>query len=224
MRNAARETLATWNDESERDRRNVRWALVVAVALHALFFRLPLPETVAAEAETRKPIVFPIQTARFNPPPPREQQMIPERRTRRVPWPDPTPDDPEPLVVPEEVELPRDLYDTDLVLGLPEAPPPPLPTGPIRVGGDVVAPVKLHAPLPRYTEIARKARIQGVVFVEATIDTDGNVRDVQLIKGLSMGLSEAALEAVRGWRFEPATLNGKPVAVIYQLQIHFHLR
>lgn len=223
MRNGARETLETWSDESERDRRNVRWAFVVAVVLHALFFRLQLPETVAAEPQIRKPIVFPIQTARFSPPPPREQQTIPERRTRRVPWPDPTPDDPEPLMVPEEIETPRDLYGTDLVLGLPKAPPPPPPPGAIRVGGNVVAPVKIHAPPPRYPEIARKARIQGVVFVEAIIDTDGNVRQVELIKGLPMGLSEATLQAVRGWRFEPATLNGRPVAVIYMLQVRFEL-
>ena len=91
-------------------------------------------------------------------------------------------------------------------------------------GGRVKAPDKIFAPNPQYTEIARKARIQGVVIIEAIINKQGYVTDVKILKALPMGLDKAAAEAVSKWRFEPATLNGKPVAVIYNLTVNFRLQ
>ena len=217
------DTLDSWIEEYGRDRRNTRWAVIVAIAVHAVFFSLQLPETDAAVHEpTRQPVIL-VQETRFEPPPPREQQTVPEQRALRVPVPDPTPDDPEPLLPPEEVTMAIDLHDTDLLLNLPSAPPPEPPAGPRRVGGEVLPPVKVFAPPPRYPEIARKARIQGVVHLEAVIDSAGNVTRVKLIKGLPMGLDQAAVEAVRNWRFEPATYRGKPVPVLYNLTIIFRL-
>ena len=81
----------------------------------------------------------------------------------------------------------------------------------MRVGGDVAAPVKLFAPQPRYTEMARKAREEGIVIVEAVIDETGTVTGAKIVKGLRFGLNEEALGAVERWRFEPATLNGRPI-------------
>ena len=218
-----RDMSATWASESDQDRRNVRWAVLVAVAIHVLFFRLQLPETAAGERHGPDRQVFVLRTPPFRQPPPREQRQIPERRSLRVPVPDPTPDDPEPLAPPREAVTPVVLVDTDLVLGLPEAPPDPRPAGPMRVGGDVLPPVKRHAPPPRYPEIARAARIQGTVQLEAVIDATGAVTELRLVKGLPLGLDQAALDAVRRWRFEPATYNGKPVAVLYNLKIRFRL-
>jgi len=96
--------------------------------------------------------------------------------------------------------------------------------GPIMVGGDVKAPRRLYDPRPGYTEMARKARIQGIVIVQATIDERGNVTDARILKGLPMGLDQKALEAVRKWKFEPATLDGEPVPVYYNLTINFTLQ
>ncbi len=213
----------TWAGESRRDRRNTRWAVLVAVALHVLFFRLQLPETAAGERRGPEREVFVVRTPRFEPPPPREQRQIPEPHALRVPVPDPTPDDPEPLAPPRRVVVPVVLDATDLVLDLPEAPPDRRPTGPLRVGGDVLPPVKRHAPPPRYPEIARAARIEGTVELEAVIDATGSVTELRVIKGLPLGLDQAALDAVRRWRFEPATYDGRPVAVLYNLTIHFRL-
>ncbi len=107
-----------------------------------------------------------------------------------------------------------------------EAPPePPKPDeGPLRVGGDVKAPLVTHRVEPIYTDPARKAKITGVVIVEAIIDKDGNVDKVHVLKGLGMGLSEAAADAVKHWKFKPGTLNGEPVDVIFNLTVNFTLQ
>jgi TonB family protein len=210
--------------EYEEDKKGMRWAVGAAVVLHIIFFLIQLPELVAEEREQKKQKVYVVQQVRFKPPPPKQQQEIPKPRSKKVPIPDPTPDEPEPIRLEEEIEPEIDLPDTDIVFGIPEGPPPIEPTGPIRVGGDVKPPDKIYSPSPQYTEIARKARITGVVIVEAIIDKQGNVTNVKVLKGLPMGLDQAAVDAVKRWRFEPATLNGKPVAVIYNLTINFQLQ
>jgi TonB family protein len=95
--------------------------------------------------------------------------------------------------------------------------------GPLHVGGDVKAPVVTQRVDPNYNELARKARISGVVIVEAIVNKDGDVKQVKVIKGLPMGLSEEAVEAVKRWHFKPGTLNGHPVDVIFNLTVNFHL-
>src|SRR5688572_18077025 len=83
------------------------------------------------------------------------------------------------------------------------------PAGPpYRVGGDVTRPEKISGLTPAYTAEARRARLSGVVIVEAVIDEQGNVTETRVLKGLPMGLAEAAVEAVRAWKFKPATLDG----------------
>ncbi len=96
--------------------------------------------------------------------------------------------------------------------------------GPIRVEGDVKGPVKIFSPPPQFTGEARKKRVQGVMIIEAIIDKNGSVRCLNILKGLPSGLSQAAAEAVRKWKFKPATLHGKPVAVIYNLTINMRLQ
>jgi TonB family protein len=94
---------------------------------------------------------------------------------------------------------------------------------PLRVGGDVKAPTVTSKPEPKYTEPARHAHVTGVVVVEAIINKQGSVEDVKVLKGLPMGLSEEAVEAVRKWRFRPGTLNGEPVDVIFDLTVNFKM-
>lgn len=98
------------------------------------------------------------------------------------------------------------------------------PAGPpYRVGENVTRPEKISGRPPVYTEVARKARLTGVVILETVIDEQGNVTQPRVLKGLPMGLSEAAVEAVQTWKFKPATLDGRPVPVYYTLTVNFQL-
>ena len=213
--------------EYDEDRRVMRWALMAALLIHVVFLPIVLIIDFAQEdvQPAEKPKVYVVQQVRFKPPPPKKQQDIPEPKAKKVPIPDPTPDEPEPIRLPEEIEPEVDLPDTDVVFDIPEGPPPsPEPEGPIQVGGDVQPPVKVSAPPPQYTEIARKARLQGVVIVQAIIDKEGTVTNVKVLKGLGMGLDQAAVDAIKKWKFDPATLHGKPVAVYYNLTVNFRLQ
>lgn len=107
----------------------------------------------------------------------------------------------------------------------PDRPPPSTRLlSPVRLTSDMTRPEKISGPNPQYTEIARKARIQGVVIVEAIIDQTGAVANVRILKPLPMGLDQAAVEAVKQWRFTPATRKGEPVAVYYNLTMNFRLQ
>lgn len=109
------------------------------------------------------------------------------------------------------------------VIGTP-SPAPVVDDAPIQVGGAVKRPEPIHQPQPRYTEVARRANVQGVVVLQATIDERGNVTDVRVLRGLPMGLDQAAIDAVRMWRYKPATLHGRPVKVYFSLTVNFQLQ
>jgi protein TonB len=94
----------------------------------------------------------------------------------------------------------------------------------LRVGGAINKPEIITRVQPVYTEAARRARIQGVVIVETIIDKTGNVTNVRVLKALPMGLDNAAVEAVKKWKFKPADLNGRPVNVYFVLTVNFQLQ
>jgi len=94
------------------------------------------------------------------------------------------------------------------------------PSGAVRVGGNVRPPVKLVDVSPVRPEIAERANVRGIVIVEVTIDVDGTVKDARVLRSIPM-LDAAALEAVRQWRYEPTTIDGKPVPVIMTVTVAF---
>jgi len=218
--------------DEDDERRGMRWAIAGAVLLHLIFFvvRLPFNPSVPEWQAPERP-VFAVKQLRFERPEPLPQQALPrpKRAVKRVPIPDPTPDDPEPILRDEpEIEVP--LLDLD-ALGIddffiPDGPPAQGPSGPRaeRLGGDIVPPVKLSGGTPVYTEEARQGRVQGVVILEAVIDVAGNVADVKVLKGLPLGLSETAVAAAQEWKFHPALRNGEPVPVYYNLTVKFSLQ
>lgn len=93
----------------------------------------------------------------------------------------------------------------------------------LRVGGDVKAPVLISRVEPVYSEVARKAGISGIVICEVVIDRTGVPGAIRVLKPLPFGLDQAAVDAVKHWRFEPGTLNGKPVDVIFNVTVNFKL-
>jgi protein TonB len=107
-----------------------------------------------------------------------------------------------------------------IVGGLPEAPPPPVT--PVRVGGMVREPRRLVVVPPVYPEVAAKARIQGTVIVEATVNERGRVVNVSLVQGAPL-FSDAALEAVKKWVYTPTLVSGVPTPIIMTVTVHFRL-
>ena len=112
--------------------------------------------------------------------------------------------------------------------GLPAAPPPPppapaaAPSGPLRVGGEVKRPRALFSPQPDYPSLAKQARIEGVVQIDAIIDQQGNVVQEHAISGSGI-LIPAALKAVSQWKYEPTYLNGEPYPVTLTVEVTFRL-
>ena len=85
------------------------------------------------------------------------------------------------------------------------------------------APVLLSKTEPEYTEEARRAKIQGTIVLRIEIDQRGQVQNVSVSDGLGLGLDERAADAVRQWRFRPATRNGRPVVSSAFIEVHFRL-
>jgi protein TonB len=146
-----------------------------------------------------------------------------------------------PLEAPDSIapEKPFELFEAfgraDGVVGVPEGiegsiatidplpPPPPAPAiAPIRVGGSIRQPRKIHDVSPVYPTLAIAARREGIVILEAEIGEDGCVRNTRLLRSIPL-LDEAAMEAVRQWRFTPTLLNGEPVPVVMTVTVAFTL-
>jgi protein TonB len=94
---------------------------------------------------------------------------------------------------------------------------------PLRVGGDVKAPQLVNRVEPSYPEAARKARMEGVVILEAIITANGNVEEVKVLKSVNPLLDAAATRAVQQWKYRPATLNGRAVRVYLTVTVTFNL-
>jgi TonB family protein len=104
--------------------------------------------------------------------------------------------------------------------------PPLLPiAGPRGTpGAATTLPVLMSRVEPEYTNQAREARLQGTVRIQAMVRKDGTVDSIQVLQGLGMGLDEAAVAAIRQWRFRPATRDGEPVDYPVTLLVNFSLR
>lgn len=115
--------------------------------------------------------------------------------------------------------------------GMPPPPPPPPPPAPalvngqspVRIGGEIKPPTKIHDVRPVYPPIAESSRVQGVVIIEVTLDEAGSVYHARVLRSIPL-LDEAALDAVRQWKFVPTLLNGAPVPVIMTVTVNFTLQ
>jgi periplasmic protein TonB len=107
--------------------------------------------------------------------------------------------------------------------GVGAAPPPPRPTVTrITRGGNVQAAMLINRVTPMYPPLARQTRISGTVRLHALIAKDGTVQQLEVISGHPL-LVQAALDAVKQWRYRPTLLNGEPVEVDTTIDVIFTL-
>jgi len=214
-------------EEDQRRPRLLSLGLLGAALLHLVVLQLPF-----FEAGRRGPRVL-----HFDPPPFR-LAPTPVPRTPDPQPPPPAP--PEPVVEPIRIPVPEAPVPEPIAhpialppvavpsapapsdtVAIPEAPPPG--DGIVEWSPEIERPVRLSGADPVYTECARRARIQGVVVLEALIDRDGSVRDVSVLRGLPCGLDLAASRAVSEWSFLPGRRDGRPLDVRYRLSVVFTL-
>lgn len=104
-----------------------------------------------------------------------------------------------------------------------QPPKPPIARPPIRPGGNVQESKLILKVDPIYPELARRAHVSGMVILEAMIDEEGNVADLKVLRGHPL-LNEAAVQAVRQWKYSPTVLNGEPVPVLATVTVIFRLQ
>lgn len=114
---------------------------------------------------------------------------------------------------------PRERAEAAPVSALPPEPPAPAAA---RLHSGIRAPRKIVDVAPVYPVLARSSHVEGVVILDATIDSEGRVADVRVLRSVTL-LDQAALEAVRRWQFEPARLNGQAIPVVMTITVRFAL-
>lgn len=105
----------------------------------------------------------------------------------------------------------------------PTGTPIPADLNPLRAGGDVVPPTLVQRVDPTWTPQAIAHGVSGTVVLDVIVDRDGRVRWADVVEPLPYGLDQAALDAVKQWQFRAGTQSGKPVDVIFRLNVRFRL-
>jgi protein TonB len=221
------------------------YTLPVSIAIHAIVLLLVVVVPLLTSQDLPEPTsvvkAFFVEPAAAPPPPPPPPPPAPRQQNQPRPVSTPVPTENKfqaPIETPEQVK-PDEGIDLGVeggvpggveggvpggvvggvVGGLPDAPPPPQA---VRVGGQIKEPKKLKNVNPSYPDIAKQARVQGVVILECTISPQGKVTDVKVLRGIPL-LDSAAIEAVKQWVYSPTLLNGVPVPVIMTVTVNFRL-
>jgi protein TonB len=213
-------------------------ALVLAVAILPLMFYDYLPSQEALKAF----FVAPLEVAPPPPPPP-----PPPAGARTVVRAAPRVDMAQPQGFVAPIEVPTEIKPEEgldlgveggvpggveggvpggvvggVVGGLPtEAPPPPAKV--VRIGGQIKEPKKIRNVAPIYPDLAVQSRVSALVILEAEVDTRGYVRGAKVLRGHPL-FDEAAIEAVKQWRYQPLLLNGEPTGFVLTVTINFNLQ
>jgi periplasmic protein TonB len=163
-------------------------------------------------------------------------QMEQILQTEQIEKPPPPPRPPVPVEVPNDEVLEDDELDLDVFLDIDEAPlpPPPPPAEAEEPEPEIFVIVEQMPELIgglgglqkkiRYPEIAKKAGVEGRVFLQFVVDEQGNVRDPVVTRGIGAGADEEALRAIMTAKFKPGKQRGKAVKVKMSLPITFKLK
>jgi TonB family protein len=100
---------------------------------------------------------------------------------------------------------------------------PPTQAPGLQVGNGVTFPKVVSQADPQFSEGARRAKYQGTATFSLIVDKTGRARDIRIVRPLGAGLDQKAVEAVSGWRFDPARKGGEPVEVEIVVEVDFHL-
>src|SRR6185436_5175720 len=92
------------------------------------------------------------------------------------------------------------------------------------IGDGVTAPILKSQVHPTYSDAAKAARIQGLVLLEAIVDTDGTLTNIKVARSLNPDLDRNAVAALKQWRFEPGKKEGEAVPVKLAIEVNFNLR
>jgi protein TonB len=219
---------------------------IVSVALWARLDPLKLPRKPPAQVMTVS-LMMPFETSdpaqvtagppRSAPAPKRAQQVnLPAAPAPLAKEPEAAPVDAPAGIGPESVSTSgsslgvSDGVEGGVVGGIPggvpggiAAQPAASDDAPLQVGRDVRAPKKLKDVRPSFPGPAMAARVQGTVIVDITIGPDGRIQSTQLLKSVPL-LDAAALDAVRQWEYAPTIVDGKGVAVLMTVTVHFSLQ
>jgi protein TonB len=212
-----------------------KYTLVFSIVAHAI----AVGALIIVPALATDDLPEPRRTSAFIIVKPEMPQPVPTARRLRSETPSittPVPLTPE-TVLPETIVAPVDLTGVDPgvpLTGIPVGeivsngdlvPPPPAPPRPkkaIRVGGLIEPPKRLVHVNPIYPPIAIAARKEGLVILEALISEEGIVREVHVLRPAPL-FEQAAITAVRQWRFSPTLLNGEPVPIVTTVTVGFTL-
>jgi protein TonB len=216
------------------------WTVAISLGAQILFVAviliLPLLHIAALSAPERTTIWMPLQVA---PPQPAQPQVVSNVRRhastmfvapRTVPVHlDTTPDLVAPEIGPVIGAAPSGTLlalSTSTVIEPPPTPvqvqKPPVPATPIRISGGAQAARLVFAPKPAYPALAKAARVQGVVKLQAIIARDGTIKNLQVVSGPPL-LVAAAISTVRQWRYQPTLLSAEPVEVATEIDVNFTL-
>jgi periplasmic protein TonB len=215
------------------------YTLVLSVAAHAaaLIFLVVIPLVALDAVPAARDLTEFIRADAVPPDPP-----PPPRVARRTDAPTTAPRDAAPTVAPEKIGpeidrppvAPRTPFDGpelgDRPFGdpagvLPDVPviPPPPAERVYRAGGKIRPPAKVRHVPPVYPPIAQQNKVEGTVILEAVIAETGRVRDVRVLRSVTL-LDQAAVDAVRQWHFTPTLLNGEAVPVVMTVTVRFELK
>jgi protein TonB len=105
----------------------------------------------------------------------------------------------------------------------PPPPPPPAVKQPVRIGGNIQAPALVKRVEPVYPDIALVAKVTGLVILEASVGVDGTVESVRVLRSVKF-LDQAAVDAVKQWKYSPLVLNGVPTPFVLSVTLNFSVK
>lgn len=196
-------------------------AMGVVIAVHVLLIAAAATWKYTTAEREREPqlVVYDVDLTP-PPPPPEDARPVPPPPVVQAPKPPIVLHLPQQPVVAVTPELPREQP-------APPAPPQPpaaAPAPPQPVAAGDLSSSMIHAPSPRYPIEARRKREQGTVLLAVLLGTDGNVAEIRVARSSGHSrLDQAALNAVRRWRWSPTIRNGEPVQVRGTVEIPFVL-